>query len=86
MHASGRGQPGMCRPLSKAYGTLGITGASRRRTIKNSVEAAERASRWLWLKMGDQWGSRMPLGHMPRFDQPWSCLLEEGVCCETRIT
>jgi len=41
--------------LSQAYGTLGITGASRSRAISNSVEAAERASRWLWLKRGDQW-------------------------------
>jgi len=41
--------------LSKAYGTLGMTGASRRRAISNSVEAAERASRWFWLKRCDQW-------------------------------
>ncbi len=42
--------------LSKAYGTLGITGANRRRAIGNNVEAAEKASRWLWLKRGEQWG------------------------------
>jgi len=42
--------------LSKAYGTLGITGARRRTAISNSVEVAERASRSLWLKRGDQWG------------------------------
>ncbi len=42
--------------LSKAYGTLGITGANQRRAIGNNVEAAEKASRWLWLKMGEQWG------------------------------
>ncbi len=42
--------------LSKAYGTLGITGANRRRAIGNTVEAAEKAFRWLWLKRGEQWG------------------------------
>ncbi len=42
--------------LSKAYGTLGITGANRRRAIGNNAEAAEKASRWLWLKRGEQWG------------------------------
>ncbi|XP_059199347.1 uncharacterized protein LOC131979398 [Centropristis striata] len=41
--------------LSKAYGTLGITGVNRRRAIGNNVEAAEKASRWLWLKRGEQW-------------------------------
>ncbi len=33
--------------LHKAYGTLGITGASTRRTISNNVEVTERASVWL---------------------------------------
>lgn len=41
--------------LNKAYGTLGITGVNRRRAIGNNVEAAEKASRWLWLKRGEQW-------------------------------
>lgn len=39
--------------LRKAYGTLGITGASWRRAISNSMEAAERAWR---QKGGDVWG------------------------------
>lgn len=42
--------------LSKAYGTLGITGARRRRAINNNIEVVDRASRWLWLKRGDKWG------------------------------
>ncbi|KAK0146299.1 hypothetical protein N1851_014401 [Merluccius polli] len=51
------GSPGFAsHSLSKAYGTLGITGANRRRAIGNNVEAAEKASRWLWLKRGEQWG------------------------------
>ena len=42
--------------LSKAYGTLGITGANRKRAINNNAEAAEKTSRWLWLKRGESWG------------------------------
>ncbi len=42
--------------LSKAYSTLGITGANRIRAIGNNLEATEKASRWLWLKRGEQWG------------------------------
>ena len=38
--------------LSRAYGELGITGPKRRRAISNSVEAAEKSPRWLWLKRG----------------------------------
>ena len=41
--------------LSKAYGALGIKGANRSRAINNNAEAAEKASRWLWLKRGEQW-------------------------------
>ncbi len=43
--------------LSKAYGILSIMGESRRGAINNNVEAAEKASRWLWLKRGDKWGA-----------------------------
>lgn len=42
--------------LSKAYRMQGITGASRRRAINKSREAAEWASIWIWLKRGDVWG------------------------------
>ena len=41
--------------LSKTYGTLGIKGANRSRAINNNVEAAEKASRWLWLRRGEWW-------------------------------
>lgn len=44
--------------LHKAYETLGVTGASRRRAISNHVEAAEKASRWLRLKRGEQRGQQ----------------------------
>ncbi len=54
VYASRGGQQGISsHSLSKAYGTLGITGANRRRAIGNDVEAAEKASRWLWLKRGE---------------------------------
>ena len=41
---------------------LGICGLQRRRAIRNILEAAEKASRWLWLKRGDTWRSALP-GH-----------------------
>jgi len=41
--------------LSRAYKTLDITGASRRRAIKLVTEAAEVASRWLWIRRGKPW-------------------------------
>ncbi|KAK0148843.1 hypothetical protein N1851_010754 [Merluccius polli] len=41
--------------LCRAYNILGITGASKRRAIKEATEAAEVASRWLWLRRGEPW-------------------------------
>ena len=41
--------------LSRAYTALGITGERRRRAIHNNMEAAEKASRWLWIKRADPW-------------------------------
>lgn len=41
--------------LVKAFGTLGIIGERRRRAIRSATDAAERASRWLWLKRGEPW-------------------------------
>ena len=40
--------------LCRAYTALGITG-ERRRAIRNNTEAAELASRWLWIKRADPW-------------------------------
>lgn len=42
--------------LHKALSTLGITGGARSRAIKNITEAAEKASRWLWIRRGGPWG------------------------------
>ena len=41
--------------LCRAYNMLGITGISRRWAIKSATEAAEVASRWLWIRRGDPW-------------------------------
>ncbi|XP_063056078.1 uncharacterized protein LOC134450153 [Engraulis encrasicolus] len=43
------------RSLASALGHLGIVGLHKRRAIRNTTEAAERASRWLWLKRGEPW-------------------------------
>ena len=43
------------RSLARAFTSLGIDGERRRRAIRSTTEAAERASRWLWLKRGDPW-------------------------------
>lgn len=42
--------------LYKALSALGINGVARRRAIKNTTEAAEKASRWLWIRRGGPWG------------------------------
>ncbi len=42
--------------LYKTLSVLGITGAERRRAMKNITEEAEKASRWLWIRRGDPWG------------------------------
>ena len=43
--------------LCRAYTALGITGERRRRAIRNNTEAAEKASRWLWIKRADPWSN-----------------------------
>lgn len=53
--------------LSKAYSTLGIIGANQRIAIKNTAEAAEKASRRLWLKSEFQlWYAESPVLHVFR--------------------
>ncbi|XP_038147774.1 uncharacterized protein LOC119787807 [Cyprinodon tularosa] len=50
------------RSLHRVLGLLGICGLQRRRATKNILEAAEKASRWLWLRRGEAWRSALP-GH-----------------------
>lgn len=44
--------------FSKAYGMLVITNSGQRRAISSRMEAAQWASRWLWLQRGDIWGTQ----------------------------
>ncbi|XP_061571176.1 uncharacterized protein LOC133424524 [Cololabis saira] len=45
------------RSLCKVFTLLGITGAAKRKAIKSTMEAAERASRWLWIRRSDLWAN-----------------------------
>lgn len=41
--------------LIRALKMLGVKGLHIRKAIKNITDAAEKASRWLWIKRGDPW-------------------------------
>nr|XP_061841396.1 uncharacterized protein LOC133622576 [Nerophis lumbriciformis] len=43
------------RSLCKVLGRLGVKGEAKRRAIQSASEAAEKATRWLWLKRADPW-------------------------------
>ena len=43
--------------LWRALGTVGITGASRRKTVNQINRKAEDASQWLWRKREERWHS-----------------------------
>ncbi|XP_031418446.1 uncharacterized protein LOC105897391 [Clupea harengus] len=43
------------RSLARAFSSLDIEGERKRRAIRSTTDAAERASRWLWLKRGEPW-------------------------------
>lgn len=45
----------MGHSLCRVYTLVGIVGAAKRKAIKSTMEAAEQASRWLWIRMNDQW-------------------------------
>ncbi|XP_062848878.1 ankyrin repeat domain-containing protein 26 isoform X2 [Trichomycterus rosablanca] len=57
---------------------LGVKGQLCRKAIRNIIEAAEKASRWLWIRRGDPWSSR-PLGHKLGADHPRLGRPSEGV-------
>ena len=71
------------RSLSRAFNSLGIEGERRRRAIRSTTDAAEGASRWLWLKRGEPWDrvASLPSGHKLGSDQPRLGHLDEGVGC-----
>lgn len=41
--------------LQRVLKLLGVRGMQARRATKNILEAAEKASRWLWIRRGDPW-------------------------------
>ncbi len=43
------------RSLCKVLSRLGVTGVAKRRAIQSASEAAEKATRWLWIKRVDPW-------------------------------
>ncbi|XP_061589349.1 uncharacterized protein LOC133454644 [Cololabis saira] len=44
--------------LSRAFKMLGVKGLQHRKALKNISDAAEKASRWLWIKRGDPWTTK----------------------------
>ncbi|XP_015234767.1 PREDICTED: uncharacterized protein LOC107087608 [Cyprinodon variegatus] len=50
------------RSLHRVLGLIGTCGLQRQRATKNILEAAEKASWWLWLRRGEAWHSALP-GH-----------------------
>nr|XP_061785060.1 uncharacterized protein LOC133576095 [Nerophis lumbriciformis] len=64
--------------VHQAFRLLGIRGLLERKATRNISEAAEKASRWLWIKRGDRWSSSL-LGHKPGPDQPRLGRPGEGV-------
>src|SRR4029434_5775910 len=59
----------LCRVLTK----LCILGLCKEREIKSTIDAAERATKWLWLKREAQWSNAAGMDH------PWLGRLGEGV-------
>ncbi len=41
------------RSLCNAFTILGITGEAKRKAIRSATEAAEKATRWLWIKWAE---------------------------------
>ncbi len=63
--------------LQSLYATGHHKGSKEEGLLRSATEAAEKATRWLWIKMADPWA--MLLGHKLRFDQPLLYCLGEGV-------
>ncbi|XP_050957201.1 uncharacterized protein LOC127158092 [Labeo rohita] len=64
--------------LPRTLKLLGVKGQLCRRAIKTIIEAAEKASRWLWIQRGDPWSSGQ-LGHKSGADHPRLGRPSEGV-------
>ncbi|KAM9850143.1 tectonic-1 [Aulostomus maculatus] len=69
--------------LCRVYNVLGITGASKQRAIREATEAAEVASRWLWIRRGDPWVGQRYLDTSWGIDHPRLGHLVGSLCpCE----
>ena len=44
------------RSLLQTFSSLGLEGVEKRKAVRSATEAAEKASRWLWLRKGESWG------------------------------
>ena len=44
------------KSLCKALASVGIAGLAKRKALKTITEAAERASKWLWIRRAVAWG------------------------------
>ena len=64
--------------LQRTLKLIGIRGLQTRRATKNILEAAEKASRWLWICRGDTWYNLL-LGHELGTDYPQLGRPGEGV-------
>ncbi|XP_026079824.1 uncharacterized protein LOC113057031 [Carassius auratus] len=64
--------------LMRTLKLLGVKGLQLKKATTSILEAAERASRWLWIRRGDPW-SNLPLGHKPGTDHPRLGRPGEGV-------
>ena len=45
------------RSLCRVFTQLGLVGEAKRKAIRSATEAAERATRWLWIKRADSWAN-----------------------------
>ncbi len=64
--------------LHQSLSLLEVRGLQERRGTKNLIDAAEKASRWLWIKRGDPWCSALH-GHKLGADHPRLGRPGEGV-------
>ncbi len=72
--------------LCRALKLLGIRGLHKNKAIRNIMDAAEKASRWLWKKEAIRGLHKLPR-HKSGTGHPWLGHLGEGVWCwKTRNT
>lgn len=45
------------RSLCRVFTRLGLVGEAKRKAIRSTTEAAEKATRWLWIKRADSWAN-----------------------------